>query len=372
MVRLRGPDGNVYSRTFRTRKDAERFEREELASRDRGTWVNPASRKVTLAEWVDMWLEQPDGRRDSTRYAYRADMRRYILPSLGTLPLGAITPRHVNTLVGSLASEFGLSPHTVAKVFRTLKACLNAAVDAELIWRAPFAGVRLPKAVIDARPVGDLLAVAAIANNLSPHLRASAFVLGYEGLRRGEMLGLRVRDLDLLNARLTVRFQVTEVVGRGTVVGDPKTEGSARTVQLVRSTVDELAAHLARRAWSAADSERFLFGPGDGLHPLSPSAYSRQFRSAAGRAGLAAVTPHTLRKIATTALVGLGVDPKTVQVRLGHTSLQTTMTYYAKAPDAAQRVAADALEHAVRSGSPRDIRAMVSERSEAGGRRQVP
>ncbi len=55
-VRLRRPDGSVYNRTFRTRRDAEVFERADRSARDRGTWVDVRGATTTLGDYAAKWL----------------------------------------------------------------------------------------------------------------------------------------------------------------------------------------------------------------------------------------------------------------------------------------------------------------------------
>ncbi len=56
-VRLRRPDGTVYGRTFRTRKEAETYERAERTARDRGVWTDPRAGALTFEEYASTWLE---------------------------------------------------------------------------------------------------------------------------------------------------------------------------------------------------------------------------------------------------------------------------------------------------------------------------
>jgi hypothetical protein len=51
-VRLRAPDGQERSKTFRTKKEAERYERAHFAALDAGTWVDPRAGRITLEEWA--------------------------------------------------------------------------------------------------------------------------------------------------------------------------------------------------------------------------------------------------------------------------------------------------------------------------------
>ena len=51
-VRMRTPDGRQYKRSFRTRKEAETFQAQELADQSRGGWVDPRRSSITVAEWA--------------------------------------------------------------------------------------------------------------------------------------------------------------------------------------------------------------------------------------------------------------------------------------------------------------------------------
>ena len=84
-VRVRGADGTERSKTFHTRKEAERFEREFLSGRDRGTLIDPRLASETLNQFSDRWLDLHGGRlRPRTAELYRSLLRRHILPPTST------------------------------------------------------------------------------------------------------------------------------------------------------------------------------------------------------------------------------------------------------------------------------------------------
>jgi hypothetical protein len=89
-VRLRGPDGRERSRTFRTRKAAETYERELLAQRDRGGWVDPRAGRITLAEWVAEWSTTLVNLRPSSRRIYLDNLRLHVLPEFGAVQLSKL------------------------------------------------------------------------------------------------------------------------------------------------------------------------------------------------------------------------------------------------------------------------------------------
>jgi hypothetical protein len=96
-VRLRGPDGTERSRTFRTLKDAERYEREQRAMFDRGNWVDPRAASVSLEQFSLQWLGQRPDLRPRTVELYESLLRCHILPEFGHLPLRRIAPGAVRS-----------------------------------------------------------------------------------------------------------------------------------------------------------------------------------------------------------------------------------------------------------------------------------
>ena len=120
--------------------------------------------------------------------------------------------------------------------------------------------------------------------------------------------------------------------------------------------VDELAALMARRSLNAANGETLLFTGGSGQPLHYPNWRRRTWVPACEAAGLPGLRFHDLRSLATTALIAQGVDVKTAQVRLGHSSPQVTLAIYARATREGDRAAADKVGERFQ---PRDGHAMV-------------
>ena len=97
---------------FRTRKDAERYLREQLVSLDAGTYMAP--HKLTVAIYLaEHWLPamQARGLRPSTLERYESHVRCAITPALGGLPLQGLMPTHLNKLYGDLRPWDGRQNH---------------------------------------------------------------------------------------------------------------------------------------------------------------------------------------------------------------------------------------------------------------------
>jgi integrase len=327
--------------TYATKKEAATFLSTVEAEMARGTFIDPRGGRTTLAAWTQMWLDRAGKRANSVARDRQA--LDVFLGDLGDMPLAAITPMHVQSVVDARAKV--AAPATVARDFSALRAVLNAAVDADLIGRSPARRVALPRVKPPTR--GELTPVdlERLAAAVPARYRALVLVAGVAGLRWGEAVGLRVKDIDFLRRTITVAQVVEEVAGHLELVAEAKTTASLRTLTAPQFLVDELAHHLASHRAAARDApEALVFvGPRGGV--LRRRFGERVLAPAVKRAGLdTSLTFHALRHVAITAMVDAGVHPRVMQGRAGHATSKLTLELYAHVPQAADRLAADALQ----------------------------
>lgn len=133
-VRLRGTDGKGRSRSFRTRKEAERYEREQRAATDKGSWIDPRHASLTVNSYAERWMNERHDLGPRTVELYGSLLRLHILPAFGKLALGKVSPGAVGTWNAMLAQEY---PVTAVKAQRLLRGILATAVVDELIVRNP-------------------------------------------------------------------------------------------------------------------------------------------------------------------------------------------------------------------------------------------
>ncbi|MEU6997394.1 tyrosine-type recombinase/integrase [Nonomuraea sp. NPDC046570] len=169
-------------------------------------------------------------------------------------------------------------------------------------------------------------------------------LIALRGLRRGEAVGLRWKDVDLVAGTAGVHWQITQL-GWEPVQGRPKTEASDRTIALDADTVTALRAHRKRQAaerlaaGGAWTESGFAFTDEIG-RPLQPQQVSDQFYLLAFEVGLPPVRLHDLRHGAASLMLAAGVDLKIVQETLGHVSSTFTRdTYTSVYPEVARAAA---------------------------------
>jgi integrase len=344
---------------YRTQKEAQTERTKMLAAVNGGTYV-PKTRQ-TVGEFTDEWLAAiAPTVRPATHYSYARNLRLHVTPVIGTAPLAAVDAGTLNQLYAALLAEGrkdhaggGLSPRTVRYIHTILHRAFKDAMRWGRLARNAADAADPPKAAEAGRPesitwAADQLRIFLEGTRGSRHWTAY-LLLATSGMRRGEVLGLRWRDLDLDGGRVSIR-QTVIAVRHTAMLGTPKTSKGRRTITLDKGTVAALREHRKQQ-----NAERLLMGAGwtdsdlvfchvDGTM-LHPERFTRSFSEAVRRLGLPAIRLHDLRHGWATLALQAGVHPKVVQERLGHANIGITLDTYSHVvaglhEDAAEQVAA--------------------------------
>ena len=182
------------------------------------------------------------------------------------------------------------------------------------------------------------------------------YVAVCSGLRQGEVLALRWRDMDL--ERGTISVARTLHHRRGVIeFSEPKTDRSRRRVSATRSLVTYLTGYRQDRKIlgmpTKADDLAFCHPDG---RPISPSTLAHAFTAAVSRAGLENVRYHDLRHTFASLAFARGAAPKLIQEALGHSTVAFTMDVYSHLIPGANDSVADLLDGALPSGRTTDVR----------------
>lgn len=339
-VRVRAPDGREISRSFRTEREARAFDAEQRAAMHRGGWVDPRAATTPFHVVSDRWLRSNPSKRPSTLARDDVTLRLHLLPALGEKPIGQITSADVRTLVTEWLTK--RKPSSVSRDYRTLAAICRFAVDQDLIVRSPCRGIKLPTGARRKVHVVDADELAQLAEAMGA-FGPMAYVAAVLGLRWGEVAGLKVGALDLENRTVAITEQITRGKGGQIVVGLPKSDAGRRTLSMPGALAVLLTHHLEAIGVSPIDTDAYLFRSTSGGPLYYANWYHRVWAPAVKAAGLDGLTFHDLRRANATTLVAGGVDLKTAQTRLGHSSSRLTLDVYAQFVAARDRDAADAL-----------------------------
>jgi integrase len=332
------------------KKDAQAKLAEMLAAVGKGNFVEPSKLTVTehVRARVDQWLTAGDiGAKTGQRYVEL--LSHQIGPHIGAMALQKLSTSDLEAWHGALRKA-GLSSRTIRHAHRLLGKAMGDAVRHGLLVRnvAGRDGQRAPK-VDDAKEV-EILTADQIADALGK-LKGRAIypkvvTALYTGMRRGELLGLRWRAVDLVGKSLKVVEAIEETTD-GLRFKRPKSKAGVRELTLPDVVVDQLERRMKLGLGRLPD-DALVFPALDG-GPARPSNLSGDWREAVAMLGLPRVSWHSLRHCHASMLIAAKVDVVTVSRRLGHASPQITLAIYARAFKETDAAAADAINAATRS-----------------------
>lgn len=278
-----------------------------------------------------------------------------MLPEFGDVQVARIDRPMIRRFLAELIVK-GKGPGTVKNALNVIKPVLNVAVEAGALRSNPARGISGPRSQKQEMQFLSAEQVEQLADAIDPRHRTLVVTAAYTGLRAGELVALRVRDLDLLRGRLHVRESASEI-GKGLVFG-PTKKYQQRSVTLPRFLVDQLAEHLAQRGVDG-DRDAFVFVDTEGGPLRQSNFYKRVYKQAVVDAGLdPKLRLHDLRHTAAALMLELGAHPRAMMERLGHSSVTVTLDTYGHL--------LPSLDEALTAGLEDRYRAAVSEQSWPG------
>ena len=337
-VRYRKPDGTqTDKRGFKRKIDATNWAAEHVTvAKAQGRFVDPQAGRTRVASLWPAWIAAKSVRvKASYLETLEREWRVRVEPQWGGREVASVTHAEIQAWVADLhadetdadgnVTKKGSSATVVLRAEGILSGLLEQAVRDRLIPENPCRDLELPR---KQRREHRYLTCAELSRlaDAAGDRRTIVLVLGLCGLRWGELVGLRVGDVDLDRRRLSVRRSATEVGGR-IVVDTPKSD---RWRQIVFPAV--LDGPL-RDACEGKEDDDLLFPGRDGSYMRrthGPNSDNSWFYWARRRAGIeGSMTVHDLRHTAASLMVASGANVKAVQRQLGHATASMTLDVYA-------------------------------------------
>jgi integrase len=351
-ARITLDEGKRKSFYGKTRQAAARKLAAALRDRDAGLPVVGSAQTVGL--YLTHWLEASKPTvRERTWRGYETYVRRHALPTLSAIPLVKLTAQHLQLLYAKKLAE-GLTSTSVHHLHAVLHRALDAALRLGLVQRNVGEMVDVPRMRHhEMMTLSEAQAQTLLTTAQGGRLEALYVLALATGMRQGELLALKWRDVDLEGGTLQVRAPI-HYNGHAFVFAEPKTRYSRRRVALSPIAVEALRAHRVRQleeriklgaAWDDMD----LVFPNIIGRPLSASnLIRREFHPLLERAGLPQMRFHDLRHTAATLLLSRGINPKVVSEMLGHSHVSVTLGIYSHVMPHMQEQAAAAMDAAQR------------------------
>ena len=297
-------------------------------------------------------------REDSTYMRYKGLAENHVLPHLGHVRLERISHGQVQRVVDRMA-DAGYAPKTIEGARTVMCAAFAYAKKLGYVRRNPGRGVEIPRdrprvarvvTPADLTRLLELLRTRADFRDLYPAVR----LLYSTGMRFGELLALRLEDVDLDLGVVAIRMTLKKCADGGTVLGDTKTHRQRlrwlgpRTVAVLRQHLVELEMHRQRMGAAYAD-HGLVFARSDG-RPIATNTFRRRLARAARETGIPSLVPKDLRSTSETLLVELGWPTMLISKWQGHTA-EVSYAHYVGVRDELAAQAAAQLERLVDDGT---------------------
>lgn len=315
-----------------TEKDAQEYRAELLYKIKHNLYVNPT--EATLEEYLYEYLDLHKPNIEETTYElYKMYIRVHISPVIGPYKLNKILPmtlkmfyknrmetwREVKTKKGQINKYKPLSSNSIRKLHSFLHGAFNEAVLNNLILTNPTDKVEAPKKVkyipqiLDAENFFKLLdAVKGTYDEIY------IMLAGGLGLRRGEVIGLRWKDLNEKDNTITIKQSITHFIKD--VTKDPKNDSSFRTIAVPSYIMDVI--HKFKT------SKKVISISGQICDKYKPQAYSSHFKNLLKKHNIPVVRFHDLRHFKAIIMMSNGVPDKVAAEILGHSQVATLREIY--------------------------------------------
>ena len=276
----------------------------------------------------------------STAEGYKNYFNLHLLPKWGKHSLSAIKSVEVENWLRNLKKINGkpASPGTQTKIRNLFSALFSHAIRYEWASRNPITAVRTSAKRLRVPDILTPEEIQALLLELPQRERVMVLLDGSTGLRRGELIALRWKDIDFDLAQANI----TRSIWRN-VEGNTKTEASAKPVPLPAMVIEELKQWRLVSMYRGEDDFLFPSIAKNGTQPISPDmVLRRQIRSALTRIGVTKIIGfHSLRHGLGTMFRQQGVDLKTASELLRHANGRITFDIYQQAVSAEKRAAQD-------------------------------
>lgn len=310
-----------------------------------GTYVNETS--ISLNVWLSKWLEDYAKLKvkETTFELYYNHSKNHIIPALGFYKLNKLKTSNIQTFINELSKK-ELAAGTIKYIINILRGAIKQAVKEKLITTDITKNCVLPKDiqkemnVLEPKCINDFLELA------KKNKYYIIFLLElHTGLRRGELLGLRWRDINFKEGSIEINQQVVKLNYKS-VITDLKTTYANRKLYLPQNIISELEKHNKnqkvqmikhRKTWN--DKDLVFTNPWGRV--LNPQTLCVHFKSIVKPLGLGYIRFHDLRHTYALNCLNQGVDIKTLQEQLGHHNASFTISRYGHSTDEMKKSAAN-------------------------------
>lgn len=347
---------NGKRRSFYADKQADVLKRmrEAMKMQDDGVFFEPT--RVTMAQWLDTWLEEyvKPTNKPLSYSTYKSRINKHIKSYLGKIKLTEINPTHIQSFYNHLHRNEGLAPKTIKNVHGILHKALQQALKLRYIGFNPCDACTLPRiekkeiAPLTEEEIGMFLREIENGEPLKDLFTVALFT----GMREGEICGLAWKDVDFKNGTITVRQQLCREKEKGGsfyIATTKNSKGRTLTVapfvmDILRNVKKEQMKNHMLIGLDWQNEFDLVFTDALGRHIVPHTAY-KHFKRVAERIGRADARFHDLRHTYAVTSIQEGDDVKTVQENLGHATASFTLDVYGHVSEKMKQESANRMQN---------------------------
>lgn len=308
--------------------------------------------KMTYDTFIKEWFEERKSRLQKTTFdVHFMYYQNVIRPKLGHFKIQQLSPLHLQKFINELVSEAKYSEHTVHLIYRIVSASLKKAKLMKILKDNPASGITLPKIRKKEMNVWSLEQVNYFINESKKTKRLTRCYIGFltallTGMRQGEIMGLRWKDIDMDGQIIYIRQTLTQ---DAEIKYGAKNDSSVRSIHISNKLISELKNFRKRIL-----SEKLLLGQDyndfdlvictQSGRPMIPRNFRKEFYNLTEKIDLPKIRFHDLRHTHATILIQQNVNVKLISERLGHAEIGTTLNTYSHVLPNMQKAVSDELE----------------------------
>ncbi|MET3320542.1 UNVERIFIED_ORG: integrase [Peribacillus simplex] len=308
--------------------------------------------KMTYERYMEEWFQERKNTLQKTTFEIHSIYYRNVIkPKLGQLKVQQIAPIQIQKFINELVNNTSYSANTIHLIFRIVSASLKKAKVLKLIKHNPTDGITLPKIkkremnIWSLKQVNQFISESININRLT-RCYIGFLISIFTGMRQGEILGLRWKDIDFETQIIFVRQTLTQ---NAEIKAGAKNEASVRSIHIPNKLVDELRTYRKQvlqekllHGLSYHDND-LVICTRDGK-PMIPRNFRKEFYNLTQKIGLPKIRFHDLRHTHATILIQQNVNVKLISERLGHSDIETTLNTYSHVLPDMQKSVSDKLD----------------------------
>ncbi|QAS52843.1 tyrosine-type recombinase/integrase [Halobacillus litoralis] len=330
-----------YTSKTQARQEKKRIELEVK----QGTYL--VDQDITLGDFLKEWLNHKGKHvTEGTMSHYRPYINKHLIPYLGHVEIGKLKPSHIQQLYDYYVEEELLTNQSIKHMHRVLHNAYNTAIKWEYVAKNPCLGATPPAPEKRMMQTWDEVDIETFLEENKEHRLYTFYLLSLStGMRKGELLGLTWNNIDFTNNMLAVTQAIRKKKGGGYEIGKVKTKHAERTISLFDHVNEALKKHKREQmAYKMSNRQSYkdadlVFATSNGTH-FNPHNIQRYWMKSLEESAVKTIRFHDMRHTHATLLLKMGVHPKVVQERLGHSSITVTLDLYSHVMPNIQKEAA--------------------------------